>query len=58
VKGGLAYFSQSPFIMNATVRDNILFGHVSEPVDEDLYHRALDSCALRHDLELLSGMHL
>jgi hypothetical protein len=44
--------------MNATVRDNILFGHVSEPVDEDLYHRALDSCALRHDLELLSGMHL
>lgn len=53
VKGKLAYFSQSPFIMNATLRDNILFGHVSEPIDEDLYERALDCCALRHDLELL-----
>lgn len=54
VKGTLAYFSQSPFIMNASVRDNILFAHVNEPVDEDLYQRALDCCALRHDLSLLA----
>lgn len=54
VNGKLAYFSQTPFIMNATVRDNILFSHVGEEVDEALYQRALDSCALRHDLELLS----
>lgn len=54
VEGKLAYFSQTPFIMNATIRDNILFGHVDEvPVDEALYQRALDSCALRRDLELL-----
>jgi ABC-type transport system involved in cytochrome bd biosynthesis fused ATPase/permease subunit len=58
VKGDLAYFAQSPFILNATVRDNILFSHVSEKVDEDLYQRAIDSCALKHDLELLSGMYM
>jgi len=54
VRGKLAYFSQSPFILNASVRDNILFGHVEEEADEELYQRALDCCALRHDLELLS----
>jgi ABC-type multidrug transport system fused ATPase/permease subunit len=53
VKGDLAYFSQTPFIMNASVRDNILFGHVEEPIDEELYQRALTCCALKHDLELL-----
>jgi len=53
VNGKLAYFSQSPFIMNATVKDNILFGHVEEHVDEERYKRTLDCCALRHDLDLL-----
>lgn len=53
VAGSLAYHSQIPFIMNATVRDNILFGHVDEPFDADRYDRAIDACALRHDLELL-----
>lgn len=53
VRGKLAYFSQAPFIINASVRDNILFGHVGERVDEELYQRCLDCCALRHDLELL-----
>lgn len=49
----LAYFSQTPFILNATVRDNILFGHVNEPVDEERYQRALQSCALSRDLKIL-----
>jgi ATP-binding cassette subfamily C (CFTR/MRP) protein 1 len=53
VCGKLAYFSQSPFILNASVRDNILFGHVDQAVDEELYQRSLDVCALRRDLELL-----
>jgi ATP-binding cassette subfamily C (CFTR/MRP) protein 1 len=53
VKGNLAYFSQTPFIMNTTVRNNILFGHVNEPVDEELYQRCLRCCALKHDLKLL-----
>jgi ABC-type multidrug transport system fused ATPase/permease subunit len=53
VQGKLAYFSQTPFIMNASVRDNILFGHVGELVDEGLYQRAIDVCALRRDLDVL-----
>ncbi|KAL7559536.1 hypothetical protein ACA910_011927 [Epithemia clementina (nom. ined.)] len=60
----LAYFAQTPFILNATVRDNILFGHVRHDNDEndntsivpyyddDLYQRALTCCALRPDLDL------
>ena len=54
VRGNLAYFSQTPFILNSTVRDNILFGHVGEEVDEELYQRAIQCCSLTHDLELLS----
>ena len=53
VNGSLGYFSQTPFILNASVRDNIIFGHLQEPVDEELYQRCLDCCALRHDLDLL-----
>lgn len=54
VKGKLAYFSQNPFIMNATLRNNILFGHLNEQVDEGLYRRCLDPCASKHDINLLS----
>uniref|UniRef100_A0A7S4AQQ3 P-loop containing nucleoside triphosphate hydrolase protein n=2 Tax=Pseudo-nitzschia australis TaxID=44445 RepID=A0A7S4AQQ3_9STRA len=53
VKGKLAFFSQNPFIMNATVKANILFSHVDEPVDEVKYQRAIESCALKYDLEML-----
>ena len=53
VRGKLSYFSQAPFILNASVRDNILFSHVDGPVDEELYQHSLDVCALRHDLQLL-----
>ena len=49
----LAYFAQTPFLLNATVQDNILFQHVDDTdQDEALYQRALTACALRHDLEL------
>lgn len=51
----LSIVAETPFILNATVRDNILFGHVNELVDEDRYQSVLDCCALRHDLELLPG---
>jgi ABC-type multidrug transport system fused ATPase/permease subunit len=53
VKGKLAFFSQNPFILNATVKANILFSHINEPVDEVKYQRAIECCALKHDLELL-----
>ena len=34
IKGTIGYVPQTPFIMNATLRDNILFG---SPFDEDKY---------------------
>lgn len=52
VKGSLSYFSQSPFIMNATIRDNILFSHINDAeIDEERYQRALKCCALLPDME-------
>lgn len=53
VKGKLAFFSQNPFILNATVKANILFSHANDPVDEARYKRAIECCALKHDLEML-----
>ena len=59
MKGRLGTFLQTPFIMNDTVRNNILFGHAagkgkaSEGVDEKRYNLALDVCSLSHDLNLL-----
>lgn len=53
VHGTLAFFSQSPFVLNATLKANILFSHVNEPVDEAKYQRALECCALLPDLGTL-----
>jgi len=53
VKGKLAFFSQNPFILNATVKANILFSHANDPVNEIKYKRAIECCALKHDLEML-----
>ncbi|KAG8759673.1 hypothetical protein FRC14_005351 [Serendipita sp. 396] len=50
VRGSVAYCPQNPWIMSATVRDNILFCHEYE---EDYYNIVLDACALRPDLQLL-----
>lgn len=54
VKGKTAYFPQTPFIMNDTVRGNILFGRRNEDFDAELYKSAISCCALEHDLKLLS----
>nr|GAT42967.1 predicted protein [Mycena chlorophos] len=48
--GTVSYAPQNPWIMSATVRDNILFNHV---YDEDFYNRVLEACALGPDLTLL-----
>jgi len=45
--GSVAYASQSPFILNATLKDNILFG---KEFDEALYTRVLEACNLLPDL--------
>eukprot|EP00571_Detonula_confervacea_P003671 CAMPEP_0172317074 /NCGR_PEP_ID=MMETSP1058-20130122/30478_1 /TAXON_ID=83371 /ORGANISM="Detonula confervacea, Strain CCMP 353" /LENGTH=1393 /DNA_ID=CAMNT_0013031535 /DNA_START=1 /DNA_END=4182 /DNA_ORIENTATION=+ len=50
LNGKVAYASQSAWILNKTVRDNILFG---SPFDEDRYNRVIDACCLRPDLKIL-----
>eukprot|EP00937_MAST-01D_sp_MAST-1D-sp2_P003616 g3616.t1 len=46
----LAYAAQSPFIRNASLRDNVLFGN---EFDGERYSRVLRACALLPDLEQL-----
>ena len=64
VRGKVAYFDQKPFIMNETVKQNILFAH-SDAVElgggtngnygynDELYKLAIKSCSLQHDLDML-----
>ena len=47
LQGSVSYVSQVPFILNATVRDNILFGNEMDPV---WYNRVIEACALKLDL--------
>jgi ABC-type multidrug transport system fused ATPase/permease subunit len=54
VRGEVGYFDQKPFIMNDTVKGNIFFGKSEEVADEELYHLAIKSACLTHDLEMLS----
>lgn len=44
-----AYVAQTPWIENASLRDNILFGL---PLDEERFGQTLDACALRQDLAM------
>ncbi|KAF9932287.1 hypothetical protein FBU30_008582, partial [Linnemannia zychae] len=46
--GAISYASQTPWIQNATIRDNILF---DQPFDEVLYRRVIRACCLAQDLE-------
>ncbi|RYP41120.1 hypothetical protein DL767_001281 [Monosporascus sp. MG133] len=45
----IAYVAQIPWIENATVKDNILFGL---PYDEYRYKKTIEACALIKDLEM------
>ncbi|KAK0748030.1 P-loop containing nucleoside triphosphate hydrolase protein [Apiosordaria backusii] len=47
----IAYVAQIPWIENASIKDNILFGL---PFDEDRYKKTVEVCALKKDLEMLS----
>ena len=44
----MAFVAQIPFIENATIRDNVLFGL---PYDSGRYRRVLAACALEKDLD-------
>ncbi|KAJ8592180.1 P-loop containing nucleoside triphosphate hydrolase protein [Rhizopogon salebrosus TDB-379] len=48
--GNVAYAAQNPWILSATVRENILFSH---EYDEVFYNLVIEACALKPDLELL-----
>lgn len=52
VKGSIAYTSQTPWIENATLKDNILF--YSE-FNEEKYHEVIRLCELESDLKHLPG---
>ncbi|KZO90151.1 P-loop containing nucleoside triphosphate hydrolase protein [Calocera viscosa TUFC12733] len=50
--GGIAYAVQESWVMNATIKDNILFGSAYE---EDRYNSVLHQCALEPDLALFAA---
>jgi len=50
VNGSLAYVAQTAWIVNATVRENILMGR---SFDEEKYATVIEACSLSHDLEML-----
>lgn len=50
VKGCVAYVAQVPWITNATVRDNILFGTKFDP---EFYQKTIDACSLTADFDIL-----
>lgn len=50
IPAAIAYVSQQPWIENATIRANIVFGL---PFDEARYNKVLDACALTRDLNML-----
>ena len=52
LEGQAGYFAQTAFILNDTVRGNILLG---APMDDAFYQRVLAACALLPDLEILPG---
>lgn len=50
VNGSIAYCAQQPWIQNATVRENILFG---KQFDDRFYNKVVAACQLAIDLEIL-----
>ncbi|KAK6867366.1 Multiple drug resistance-associated protein-like transporter 1 [Candida tropicalis] len=48
--GSIAYCPQNPWILNGTVKENILFGHKYDP---EFYRRTVDACELVSDFKNL-----
>mmetsp|Transcript_5499 Transcript_5499/g.15909 ORF Transcript_5499/g.15909 Transcript_5499/m.15909 type:complete len:1280 (+) Transcript_5499:109-3948(+) len=53
--GRISYAPQDPFILNLSLRENIVFGSDFDPVR---YNRVLDACALQPDIKQLGGSDL
>jgi len=47
ISGNIAYTCQTAWLINATFRENILFGR---NFDRKLYDRVIEACALKQDL--------
>jgi ATP-binding cassette subfamily C (CFTR/MRP) protein 1 len=50
VHGAVAYVAQQPWVMNASVKENITFGHRFDPV---FYEKTVKACALTEDFAQL-----
>lgn len=50
IHGSTAYVAQQAWIMNASVKDNIVFGHRYDP---DFYDKTVQACALTEDFAQL-----
>ncbi|KAM5344772.1 hypothetical protein ACJ41O_010634 [Fusarium nematophilum] len=48
----IAYVAQSAWLVNANIRDNILF---ASPFDEQRYRQVIVACALERDLQILDS---
>lgn len=49
---GVAYAAQEAWVLNETIKNNVLFGHA---YDEDRYRRVIEACGLARDLELFGA---
>ncbi|KAF9526535.1 multidrug resistance-associated ABC transporter [Crepidotus variabilis] len=49
---GVAYAAQESWVLNDTLRNNIIFG---SPYDEERYNKVLKQCALERDLRLFEA---
>ncbi|KAG8857072.1 hypothetical protein FRB96_006002 [Tulasnella sp. 330] len=49
---GVAFYAQEPWIQNATIRENLLFG---SPYEEVRYQKVIHQCALEADLALFDA---
>jgi len=47
ISGKIAYVPQTAWIMNATLKENVLFG---KDFDKKLYDQIIEACALKQDL--------
>ncbi|GAB7347940.1 hypothetical protein MBLNU459_g5452t1 [Dothideomycetes sp. NU459] len=50
LRGKVAYVAQSPWVMNASVRENIVFGYRWDP---QFYEKTIQACALKEDFTSL-----
>ncbi|KAK2953831.1 Multidrug resistance-associated protein [Blattamonas nauphoetae] len=50
VRGSVAFLPQTPWLLNATVEENIVFG---SDFDAERYRRVVEKCCLEADLEML-----